>query len=167
MLEVKGVELTYWTDTDERICRIVSQHSRTLLRIACTRLAQPADAEDAVQETFLRLMTKAPTFRDDEHEKAWLIRTTIHIACDMRKAAASKHLPLEDDVPAEAESSSQLLSAVRSLPEKYASVLHLHYYEGYSIKEIAKLLVLPAATVGTRLSRARAQLGRILKEEWT
>ena len=53
-----------------------------LLRIAMTRLASPADAEDVVQEVFLKLLTARPQFRDDEHEKAWLIRATLHRACD-------------------------------------------------------------------------------------
>ncbi len=63
------------------------------------------------------------------------------------------------------EGPSPLLSAVRALPEKYSAVIHLYYYEGYSIKEIAKLLSLPAPTVGTRLSRGRERLRQMLKEE--
>ena len=63
--------------TDEYISRIVTQHSDTLLRLAMTRLSSPADAEDAVQEVFLRLLTAKPRFRDGEHEKAWLIRATL------------------------------------------------------------------------------------------
>lgn len=63
------------------------------------------------------------------------------------------------------QTESDLLSAVRALPENYSAVIHLHYYEGYSIKEIAKLLRLPAATVGTRLSRGRDRLRQMLKEE--
>jgi len=63
------------------------------------------------------------------------------------------------------ETDTEVLSAVRSLPEKYSTVLHLHYYEGYSIKEIGTLLGLPAATVGTRLARGRKRLREMLKEE--
>ena len=58
-----------------------------------------------------------------------------------------------------------LLSAVRSLPQAYSAVIHLYYYEGYSIKEIAGLLALPVPTVGTRLSRGRSRLRDLLKEE--
>ena len=61
----------------------------------------------------------------------------------------------------------ELLQAVRALPEQYGAVIHLHYYEGYSIKEIGKLLGLPAATVGTRLARGRERLRALLKEEIT
>ena len=101
-----------------------------LLRIAMTRLSSPADAEDVVQEVFLKLLTTRPHFRDLEHEKAWLI-----------------------------------LSAVQALPAKYSAVIHLYYYEGYSIKEISKLLQIPLPTVGTRLSRGRERLRQLLKED--
>ena len=106
-----------------------------LLRIAMTRLSSPADAEDVVQEVFLKLLTTRPHFRDLEHEKAWLIRTTLHRACDVARAA------------------------------KYSAVIHLYYYEGYSIKEISKLLQIPLPTVGTRLSRGRERLRQLLKED--
>lgn len=66
-----------------------------LLRIAMTRLSSPADAEDVVQEVFLKLLTTRPHFRDLEHEKAWLIRTTLHRACDVARAAERRNLPLE------------------------------------------------------------------------
>ena len=63
------------------------------------------------------------------------------------------------------EEGGELLAAVRALPQKYSSVIHLHYYEGYSIQEISKLLGLPAPTVGTRLARGRSGLRQMLKEE--
>ena len=64
-----------------------------LLRIAMTRLSSPADAEDVVQEVFLKLLTTRPHFRDLEHEKAWLIRATLHRACDMARMAEQRTLP--------------------------------------------------------------------------
>ena len=154
--------------TDESIRRVVEQYSPTLLRLAMTRLSSPADAEDAVQEVFLRLLTARPRFRDGEHEKAWLIRATLQRAGDIRRAAARRDLPLEEAEQAAAppgEGPSLLLSAVQALPEKYSAVIHLYYYEGYSIKEIARLLALPAPTVGTRLARGRERLRELLKEE--
>ena len=152
--------------TDEAIHRLVERYSPMLLRLACTRLDSTADAEDTVQEVFLKLLTVRPAFRDAEHEKAWLIRTTLHRAADLRKAAARRNVPLEEALLASApEPENQLLAAVRALPEKYGAVIHLHYYEGYSLKEIGKLLGLPAATVGTRLARGRERLRQSLKEE--
>ena len=150
----------------EEVSRLVETYSPMLLRLACTRLENPADAVDAVQEVFLKLLTAHPAFRDAEHEKAWLIRTTLHRAADLRKAAARRNVPLEEALLAAApEPEDRLLAAVRALPEKYGAVIHLHYYEGYSLKEIGKLLGLPAATVGTRLARGRERLRQSLKEE--
>ena len=150
----------------EEVSRLVETYSSMLLRLACTRLENPADAEDVVQEVFLKLLTAHPVFRDAEHEKAWLIRTTLHRAADLRKAASRRNVPLEEALLASApEPEDRLLAAVRALPEKYGAVIHLHYYEGYSLKEIGKLLGLPAATVGTRLARGRERLRQSLKEE--
>ncbi len=152
--------------TDETICRVVETYSSMLLRLASTRLDTAADAEDAVQETFLKLLTARPVFRDAEHEKAWLIRTTLHRASDIRRLAERRNVPLEEAAQAAApERGSDLLAAVRGLPEKYSAVIHLYYYEGYSIKEIAAMLGLPAPTVGTRLARGRERLRQMLKEE--
>ena len=152
--------------SDETISRIVETYSSMLLRLACTRLDDPADAEDVVQEAFLKLLTARPLFRDSEHEKAWLIRTTLHRASDLRRSAARRNVPLEEAAQAAAsQAGSELLTAVRALPEPYSAVIHLYYYEGYSIKEIAKLLGVPAPTVGTRLARGRERLRRLLKED--
>ena len=156
------------TGTEETVCRLVREYSDMLLHLACTRLSCISDAEDAVQEVFLRLVASPVSFRDAGHEKAWLIRATLHRASDIRRQAERRNLPLEDAAQRAApEPESDLLQAVQALPEKYSAVLHLHYYEGYSIKEIGKLLGLPAATVGTRLARGRERLWKMLKEEIT
>lgn len=153
--------------TDETIRRVVAEYSDMLLRLACARLGSAADAEDAVQEAFLRLLTAAPVFRDAGHERAWLIRATLQRAGDIRRRAERRNLPLEEITEPAAHDSpgEELRSAVRALPEKYGAVIHLHYYEGYTIKEIARLLGLPAATVGTRLARGRERLRQMLKED--
>ncbi len=172
---VKGVRNVVPFGTDETISRCVAEYSDMLLRLACTRLDSAADAEDAVQEAFLRLLTARPGFRDAGHEKAWLIRTTLQRAGDIRRRASRRDVPLENmtaepavpEAPVTGTPCGELRAAVRALPEKYAAVIHLHYYEGYSIKEIAKLLGLPAATVGTRLARGRERLRQMLKEDET
>ena len=153
--------------TDETISRVVGQYSGMLLRLAATRLPATADAEDAVQEVFLKLLDARPVFRDAEHEKAWLIRATLHRAADIRRKRG-REAPLDALVDVQApppEPELELLDSIRALPQKYSAVLHLYYYEEYSIKEIAKLLGLPTATVGTRLSRGRERLRQVLKED--
>lgn len=133
-----------------------------------TRLSSATDAEDAIQEVFLRLVSKHPRFRDEGHERAWLIRATLQRTSDICRAAERQCLPLKgdgEDIPATEQTPSELLSAIQSLPKKYSAVIHLYYYERYSIKEIAKLLGLPAPPVGTRLSRGWERLKAMLKEE--
>ena len=154
--------------TREEFAAAVTEHGRRMYRAARAVLDSDADAEDAVQEVFLRLLTAPVSFRDAGHEKAWLIRTTLHRASDIRRRAEGRNLPLEEAVQVAApEPGLELLQAVQALPEQYSAVIHLYYYEGYSIKEIGKLLGLPAATAGTRLARGRERLRALLKEEIT
>jgi len=151
---------------EEELRRMVEAYSPMLLRAALTRVPTPADAEDVVQDVFLCVLTRQPRFRDGEHEKAWLLRAALNRASNLRRARRD-HAPLEEAAGAAPEKPDYgpLLSAVRALPETYSAVIHLYYYEGYSIKEIARLLALPAPTVGTRLARGRERLRKLLKEE--
>ena len=147
---------------------IYQRHVDMLYRVAYSFMKNGADAEDMVQETFLRLMRSGTVFESAQHEKAWLIRTTLHRACDVARAAERRNLPLEtaEVLPGgEMPEPSPILSAVQALPAKYSAVIHLYYYEGYSIKEISKLLQIPLPTVGTRLSRGRERLRQLLKED--
>ena len=149
----------------EEVAELVETCSPMLLRAALTRLSAPADAEDAVQEVFLRLLDRRPRFRDGEHAKAWLIRATLNQASDLRRRRRDD-APLDETLsarPDDAETRLDLLAAVRALPPAYSAVIHL--YEGYSIKEIARLLALPVPTVGTRLARGRERLRQLLKED--
>ena len=149
---------------DVLMCRIVRSYADMLLHLAYSRLQSEADAEDCVQEVYLKLLRYQPEFRDAEHEKAWLIRATMNQAADIRRAKSRQNLPLEEASTVCADGPSDLRSCVRALPDRYAVVIHLHYYEGYKLSEIAKLLALPAATVGTRLARGRARLKQMLEE---
>ena len=124
--------------TDETISRAVQQYSPMLLRLAATRLPSTADAEDAVQDAFIKLLDRRPVFQDAEHEKAWLIRVTLQRAADIRRKKV-REAPLDAVAETcgperELEREGELLSAVRALPEKYGAVIHLYYYEGYSVK---------------------------------
>ena len=151
-----------------RLEETVRKYENTLYRAALAILGDAHEAQDAVQDTFVKYLEKAPAFDGPEHEKAWLIRTTLHRACDMARAAERRNLPLEtaEVLPGgEMPEPSPILSAVQALPAKYSAVIHLYYYEGYSIKEISKLLQIPLPTVGTRLSRGRERLRQLLKED--
>lgn len=153
----------YSFGTDEYIVECVRAHSNSMLRAAYAILRSTADAEDAVQEAFIRLMTKAPQFCDREHEKAWLLRVVINISRNMLKSSLRNRPSEELPQSYTTDEGKDLLSAVLSLPERYRTPIHLYYYEGYSIKEISHILKTPPATVGTQLARGRAILKEMLK----
>ena len=158
--------------TNDAIDRLVETYGGMLLRLACTRLGNTMDAEDAVQEVFLYLVEHQVAFKNETHEKAWLIRATLHRASNIRARAGRCDLPLDPeadvgrngDFPGAGEENA-LAEEIHRLPEEYASPLYLHYYEGYSTLEIARMLNISPAAVRTRLYRGRNLLRKALKED--
>lgn len=136
-------------------------------RLALARTADLHDAEDVFQEVFLRFFRHEDKFSTDGHRKAWLIRCTINrakslLASPWRRRTA----PLELLAQAHGEDTySEVWDAVMSLPQKYRTVIHLYYYEGLSVGEIARALGSPNGTVKSQLARARAMLREALGEE--
>ena len=150
--------------SDEYIEQLVKTHSDSMLRAAYALLKNRDDAEDAVQEAFMKLMEKEPHFKDSEHAKAWLLRVTINLSKNMLKSQSRKNKSeTETEASYTEKESDGVLYCVMKLEENYRAVIHLYYYEGYSIKEIASILGLPSATVGTRLKRGRAKLKKMLE----
>ena len=123
----------------ERLDQWIQAYEKDLLRLCCLYLRDWNAAEDAVQEAFIKFLTKAPEFESDEHCKAWLLRVTVNISKNMLKSARRKNLPLTEEIPY-CEKSDGVLPYVLSLDEKYRAVTHLYYYENYSIKEISEIL---------------------------
>jgi RNA polymerase sigma-70 factor (ECF subfamily) len=144
------------SEPKNNIRRVVSEYSKNIIRIAFTYVKNIPDAEDIAQEVFLTYFTKHPVFTEDEHEKAWLIRVTINKSKNYIKARWFKERnPLPEDLSYLPEEEDAVLAAVLEMEEKYRIPIHLHYYEGYSIQEIATLLHTKPATIGTRLARGR------------
>lgn len=123
--------------------RVVEQYASTLLRTAYSFLKNKDDAEDAVQDAFIRYMEKAPDFDSPSHEKAWLLRVTINV-CKNHMASSwfRKRAELSEDIPALEPEEKTVLETVLKLPQKYRSVIHLYYYEGYS--RLSRALKQPA-----------------------
>ena len=146
----------------ERITEAVRKYSTDLRRLAFSYLRCVADAEDAVQDVFFSYYRNSPNLDNEEHEKAWLIRATVNRCRDKLRSPWHKkrsEYPLAEDIAADLpQEQSELLYAVMALDIKYRLPLHLYYYEGYSIEEIAQLLDTPKSTISTRLRRAREQL---------
>ncbi|MBQ2768141.1 MAG: sigma-70 family RNA polymerase sigma factor [Clostridia bacterium] len=129
-------------------------------RLALARMANVHDAEDLFQEVFLRYFRHEAQLESDEHRRAWLIRCTLNRAKSAH-SAPWRHRVLPLDVAVEIgvrDDRREVYAAVLSLPEKYRTVVHLHYFEGLTIAEIAAQMNCAEGTVKAQLHRARAQL---------
>ena len=142
-------------------------HFQTVWNLCYTYLRNPADTEDAVQETFLKLARCGKAFRDREHEKAWLIVTAGNVCKDELKRRGRQTLSLEQMEPVAASdpSGDETMEALLALPEHYRQALYLFYYEDLSTKQIAKLMKRPEATVRSLLHRGRKLLKARLEGE--
>ena len=141
--------------------RLVNTYSDLILRLSYTYLKSTHDAEDICQNVFLKLLTSGQTFDSPAHEKAWIIRTAANACKDvLRSAHRRRTVGLEAAAAAAAPPApdSTVLDAVMALPEKYREAVYLHYYEDYSVREIASLLGRSEAAVTAHLSRGRKSL---------
>ncbi len=140
--------------------KLVDRYADSLFRLCVTILKNRADAEDAVSETLMKYLTKAPVFLEEDHRKAWLIRVASNISRDMlRSKRYREHLDLNEVcLPAAEETSAEILDTVLGLPEKYRTVIYLYYIEGYSSAEIADILSISPAAVRKRLQHGRKKL---------
>lgn len=131
-----------------------------LYRIALFMLSDVQDAEDAVQETYVRLLLKKPRLRDEEHGKAWLIRVCINI-CKNQIRFRSRHPQcsiLETDIMEFDFGEQEILREISQLPIKLKSAIILYAIEGYSVREISEILNISEAAVKKRLQRSREKL---------
>lgn len=151
------------SELNGRLQRAVCKNMQSVVRVAYAYVRNVQDAEDIAQDTFLAYLQNRVSFVSDEHEKAWLIRVCVNKCKNLLKSGWHKsRAPLCEELAQLPQEESELLLAVMGLDEKYRLPVHLHYYEGYDIREIAGLLSLPYATVGTRLARARTLIKRQL-----
>ena len=151
---------------EEDVRKAVLKYSDMLYKICILILCNEQDVQDAIQDTFCRYMEKKPNFRDEEHEKAWLIRVATNISRDMIRFRI-RHPKVSIDelenslvAPKQKETLKELLE----LPVKQKMVIYLHYVEGYHIKEISDILGITEGAVKMRLQRGREQMQLSLKE---
>ena len=128
------------------------------------------DADDVVQDAFIKYYSRDMDYESEEHIRAWLIRVAVNRAKDIagsfwrkNKVAWENYM---DELPFETPEDSALFEAVMRLPDRYRIVIHLFYYEEYAVSEIAEILHLREGTVKSQLSRGRKLLKNMLEEEW-
>lgn len=134
-----------------------------LMRIAYRYTRSTAESEDIMQDAFLTLMDKR-TFSSEEHIKRWLIRVVINKSKNHLKSAARKTLPLDETAVSFSPQEREVISELDKLGPTDRNIIYLHYYEGYSLKEIGKILRLTQNAVYIRVTRARKKLKNLMEE---
>lgn len=149
---------------------LAAMYQDNLFAVAFNICQNTRDAEDVIQDTFVQYYTTKKEFDSEEHIRAWLIRVAVNKAKNVTRTFWRRNkVSIEDFTEMlafETPESETLFETVMQLPEKYRIVIHLYYYEDYSVGEIAKILKLSESNVKTRLMRGRAKLREVLKEEW-
>ena len=162
MQTVKGPDRT----PEEEITRMVNEHQLALLRLCFTYLHDRELARDAVQETFLKAFRNLDSFRGESSEKTWLIKIAMNCCRDYRRSAWYRYidkrvsidqLPILSSAPP-SDDHITLTMAIMKLKPKYMETVLLYFYEGYPIKEIAKMLNLTEAAVSSRIHKAKQKL---------
>lgn len=161
------------SNNEHKLEVLMGNYRDMIIRIAIANVRNKEDAEDILQEVAVRYLKNLPEFQNQEHEKAWFIRTTINLCYDFVKTAWNrKTTGLDLEVCADKfvgllklpfiEDDDETLEKVLELPLIYRNPIYLFYYEDYSIKEIADIIGENENTVKTRLRRGRDKLKRVL-----
>lgn len=163
---------------EELLQKKIDCYADMLYKIALFQTKNTYDAQDVVQEVFYQYMKRNSSFESEEHEKAWLIKVTLNYCRRVFRLAFNKHtvqMPSEEYVSQEGgvedayiqkEKQKEVLEAVLALPSKYRDVLHLFYFEDFSVREISGILNRKESTVTSQLTRGRELLKKKLKEEY-
>ena len=154
----------------EKMTEIYDKYSNAVYRMAFAYCKNKADAEDIMQEVFIRRFSADIVFEDEAKEKSWLLKVTVNKCRDMFRSLRYKYsltsIPLEEaNIIYETQEESDVYHAVMSLPNKYRTVIHLFYYEEYTIKEISAITGDKETAIQTQLYRARKKLKDILGKE--
>ena len=154
----------------EKMTEIYDKYSNAVYRMAFAYCKNKADAEDIMQEVFISRFSADIVFEDETKEKSWLLKVTVNKCRDLFRSLRYKYsltsIPLEEaDIIYETQEESDVYHAVMSLPNKYRTVIHLFYYEEYSIKEISAITGDKETAIQTQLYRARKKLKDILGKE--
>jgi RNA polymerase sigma factor (sigma-70 family) len=148
------------TEQERIFEQVYRAYGPALYRFCLLQMKNPADAEDILQEVFYKRLYRSPSFASPDHERRWLFRVALNQCRDAWKHASRSELPLEVASDTVTPEELGLLEQVAKLPEPQRTALHLHYWEGYSLREIAALLGVTVPTVKMRLKRGRDALRR-------
>lgn len=150
---------------------VIEQYSTVLFRLSMVRMQNREDAQDVVQDTFLRLLTqvkKGKTFREEEHLKAWLLTVATNRGKSILTMAWNRKtegMEVLNDMAAPEQKTDYAYEYVMRLPEKYRVAINLFYYEQLTTEQIAEIMKTKPATVRSYLHRGREKLKKMMEEE--
>ncbi len=148
--------------------RIAEKYLDSVYRATLTYCKNKENAEDAVQNAFIKLFSTDTQFNDDEHIKRWLIRVAVNeckndfLSFRRRNVVSIEDLESEPSYTDETGEKRELFQMVASLPQNYRTVIYLYYYEGYNVKELSEILNISESNAQNRLMRARKKLQELL-----
>ena len=154
----------------QQLLELYDTYSNNVFRLAMSFLGNTADSEDIVQSVFTKLIEKKPHISKGK-ENSYLLTMTANMCRNHLKSAANRLSSSYEELSSDSIVSGfnieeqSMYEALGKLPDSYRTVLYLHYYEGYTFGEIAKILHLSPSAVSMRVSRGRKELKEILKEE--
>jgi len=145
---------------DEFLENAMNTYGNTVLRVAYSVLRNLHDAEDIFSDVFLSLYQYGNNFNDEHHIKAWLVKVATNKALNLKKSFyRNKNVMLHEGIEApEQGTESEVLSALEKLEPNDRVILHLHYFEGYSFKEIAQALKINENSVRSKAMRAKEKM---------
>ena len=153
------------------LTEIIDRYQTTVFGLALAKTGSRADADDVFQEVFLAYYQSGKTFRDEEHRKAWLLRTTLNLCRRVTQSSwRKKTVPLSqrEDAPVRFQEpeENRVWQALCGLEEVYRLPLYLFYFQELSTREIARALSIRPGAVRMRLTRGREQLRQALKGDY-
>ena len=157
--------------TGDPVHDTIQKYSDMVYRLAFCKTQNRFDAEDIYQDVFMKLFSEERHFENEEHKKAWLIRTTVNTSINLLKSAWRRYTVCEKENLSAGDGKNadpqreKLMTALKSLSEKYRVVLYLHYYEELSTDKIAEITGASPSAVRSQLMRGRKKLKRMIEDK--
>lgn len=157
-------------DRNGSLVRLMNAYEKDVFRICLALLKDVSMAEDAVQETFLKVYRKFDTFRGECSEKNWILKKAIHTCKDLQRSKWFRHIDrritletIPEPLMPLVQEDSDLINAIFSLPAKERQIIMLYYYEGMTLTEVAQVMEISSAALSKRLKKIRIKLKQYME----
>lgn len=157
-------------DRNGSLVRLMNAYEKDVFRICLALLKDVSMAEDAVQETFLKVYRKFDTFRGECSEKNWILKIAIHTCKDLQRSKWFRHIDrritletIPEPLMPLVQEDSDLINAIFSLPAKERQIIMLYYYEGMTLTEVAQVMEVSSAALSKRLKKIRIKLKQYME----